>query len=76
LLCGEGFGFLLGVKEAKARVAGLSRSAALAAVSKGEGTQAGTILFTCGRKTIFVICGRKTANGAIGGHGSLQKRRI
>ncbi len=58
-LCSSaGLRFLLGVEEAEARMAGASRSTAMAAVGKGERTQAGTVL------------------GAIGGQGSLQKRKI
>jgi len=64
LFCGEGFGFLLGVEVAEVRMAGAARSAALAAIGKGESTQTGTVLF---------IGGRKTAKGAFSGHGSLQK---
>jgi hypothetical protein len=67
LLGGEGLRFPLGVKAAKAGVASEPRSAAAAAIGEGEGTQAGTVLFMCDRKAV---------NGAIGGHGSLQKRRI
>jgi hypothetical protein len=64
LFCGEGFGFLLGVEVAQMRVARAARSAALAAIGKGESTQTGTVL---------LIGGRKTANGTFSGHGSLQK---
>ena len=38
LLGGEGFGFFLGVEVTEMQVAGAARSAALAAVGKGEGT--------------------------------------
>jgi len=44
LFCGEGFRFLLGVEVAQVRVAGAARSAALAAIGKGESTQTGTVL--------------------------------
>ena len=37
LLGGEGFGFLLGVEVTEVQVAGAARSAALPAISKGEG---------------------------------------
>ncbi len=67
LLGGEGLRFPLGVEAAEARVASETRSAAATAIGEGEVTQAGTVVFMCGRKAI---------NGAIGGRGSLQKRRI
>jgi len=38
LLGGEGFSFLLGMEVAEMQVAGVARSAALAAVGKGEST--------------------------------------
>ena len=38
LFCGERFGFLLGVEVAEMQMAGAARSAALAAIGKGEGT--------------------------------------
>jgi hypothetical protein len=41
LLGGEGFGFFLGMEVTEMRMAGAARSAALAAVGKGEGTQLG-----------------------------------
>jgi len=43
LFCGEGFGFLLGMEVTEMRVAGAARSAALAAIGKGESTQTGTV---------------------------------
>jgi len=58
---------LLAWEAAEARVASETRSAAATAIGEGEVTQAGTVVFMCGAKAI---------NGAIGGHGSLQKRRI
>jgi hypothetical protein len=79
LFCGQGFGFLLSVEVAEMRVAGAMRSAALAAIGKGESTQTGTVLFRfCrkadvllrGRRAVFYMRGRKTANGAVCGHGS------
>jgi hypothetical protein len=82
LFCGEGFGFLLAVEVAEMRVTGAARSAALAAIGKGESTQTGTVLFMvdrravvflCGRRTDFFLGGRKTANGAVRGHGSLLR---
>ncbi len=85
LLGGEGLRFPLGVEAAEARVAREPRSAAATAIGKGESTQAGTVAFMCdrkavnfmcGRKAVNFMCGRKAVNGAIGGHGSLQKRRI
>src|SRR6266403_5100643 len=67
VLGGEGLRFPLGMEAAEARVASEPRSAAATAIGEGEGTQAGTVVFMCGRKAV---------NGAIGGHGSLQKKRI
>src|SRR6266403_2692648 len=67
LLGGEGLGFPLGVEAAEVRVASEPGSTAATAIGEGEGTQAGTVVFMCDRKAV---------NGAIGGHGSLQKRRI
>jgi hypothetical protein len=63
----EGFGFLLGMVVAEMRMAGGAGRTALATIGKGESTQAGTILFRCGRRT---------ANGVVRGHGSLLKRKI
>jgi len=64
LLGGEGFSFLLGVEVTEMQVAGAARSAALAAIGKGESTQVGG--------TVFLRCGRRATNGAVRGHGSLQ----
>jgi hypothetical protein len=30
----------------------------------------------CDRRAVFLMCDRRAVNGAIGGHRSLQKRRI
>ncbi len=68
-------------------MAGAERSAALAAIGKGEGTQAGTVLLIGGRRADFFLGGRKMANfrcgtdqvganGAVRGPGSLQKSEI
>jgi len=85
LLGGEGLRFPLGMEAAEARVASETRSAAATAIGEGEGTQAGTVVLMCDRKAVNFMCGRKAVfilrdckavNGAIGGHGSLQKRRI
>ena len=87
LLSGLGLRFLLGVEVAVMRVAGAARSAAVAAIGKGESTQTGTVFFMCGRKTIVLLGGRKTANfrygpdqvganGVVRGHGSLLKGKI
>jgi len=46
------------------RVAGAARSAALVAFGKRESTQTGTVPFMCDRRAV---------NGAVPGHGSLQK---
>jgi hypothetical protein len=71
LLGGEGLGFLLSMKVAEMQVAGAARSATLAAIGKGEGTQVGgTVFLGFGHTTDFFICGRKTANGLVRGHGS------
>ena len=43
LFGGLGFGFLFGVEVTEMRMAGAARSAALAAIGKGESTQAGTV---------------------------------
>jgi hypothetical protein len=51
LLGGLGLRFLLGMEVAVVRVAGASRSAAVAAIGKGESTQAGTVFLRCARKT-------------------------
>jgi len=67
LLGGEGLRLPLGVEAAEARVASEPRSAAATAIGEGEGSQAGTVVFMCDRKAV---------NGAIGGHGSLQKKRV
>ena len=64
---------------------GAARSAAVAAIGKGESTQIGTVLlmrdrravvFLCGRGAGFFLGGRKTANGAVRGQGSLLKERF
>jgi hypothetical protein len=74
LLGGEGFDFLLGVEVAEMQVAGAARSAALAAIGKGESAQVdGTVLFAGGRRADFSLGGRNTANGAVRGHGSLLR---
>ncbi len=76
LLGGEGLRFPLGVEAAKVRVASEPRSAAATAIGEGEGTQAGTVVLMCDRKAVFILRDCKAVDGAIGGHGSLQKRRI
>jgi hypothetical protein len=74
LLGGEGFGFFLGMEVTEMRMAEAARSAALAAVGKGEGTQiGGTVFLRFDLGTDFFLCGRRTANGAVRGHGSLLK---
>jgi len=60
LLGDEGFGFLLGMKVTEMQVAGAARSAALAAVGKGEGAQTGTVLLAGRRKMANLIGGRRT----------------
>jgi hypothetical protein len=73
-LGGEGFGFFLGVEVTEMQVAGAARSAALAAIGKGENAQVGgTVLLSFGRRTDSCVCGRNTANGAVRGHRSLLK---
>jgi len=76
LLGSEGLRFPLGVEAAEARVASEPGSAAATAIGEGKGTQAGTVVLMCDRKAVNFMCDRKAVNGAIGGHGSLQKRRI
>jgi len=56
--------------------AGTSRSAALAAVGEGESTQARTVFLILDRRAVFILRDCKAVDGAIGGHGSLQKRRV
>src|SRR5258707_9583354 len=77
-----------------------ARSAALAAIGKGERTQRRTVLlacdrravffmcdrravffmcdrravfFMCDRRAVFFMCDRRAVDGAIAGHGSLQR---
>ena len=78
LFGGLGLRFFLGVEVAVMRVAGASRSAAVAAIGKGESTQAGTVFLTCGRRTANSRCGpdQVGANGVVRGHGSLLKGKI
>jgi hypothetical protein len=86
LLGGEGFGFFLGVEVTEMQVAGAARSAALAAIGKGESARvAGTVFLgferktdfcLSGRRTDFIPCGRNAANGAVRGHRSLLKVRF
>ena len=76
LLGGEGLRLPLGVEAAEARVASEPRSAAATAIGEGEGTQAGTVVLMCDRKAVFILRDCKAVDGATGGHGSLQKRRI
>jgi len=76
LLGGERLRFPLGVEAAKVRVASEPRSTAATAIGEGEGTQAGTVVLMCDRKAVFILRDCKAVDGAIGGHGSLQKRRI
>jgi len=76
LLGSEGLGFPLGVEAAETRVAREPRSAAATAIGEGEGTQAGTVVLMCNRKAVFILRDCKAVDGAIGGHGSLQKKRI
>jgi len=73
LFGGETFGFLLGVEVAEMRMAGAARSAALAAIGKGESTQTGTVLFIGGRRAVVSPCGRRAADGTVRGHRSLLK---
>jgi len=59
LLGGEGCSFLLGMEVTEILMAGAARSAALAAVGKGEGAQTGTVLFAGGRKMANLTGGRR-----------------
>jgi len=49
----------LGMEVTEILMAGAARSAALAAVGKGEGAQTGTVLFAGGRKMANLIGGRR-----------------
>src|SRR5258707_15006244 len=73
LLASEGLRFLASVERAEVRMAVAARSAALAAIGKGERTQRRTVLLTCDRRAVFFMCDRRAVDGAIGGHGSLQR---
>jgi hypothetical protein len=73
LFSGFGLRFLLGVEAAEMRVTGAARSAALAAIGKGESTQTGTVFFIGSGRTDFFSCGRNTANGAFRGRESLLR---
>jgi hypothetical protein len=81
-LASEGLGLLAGVERAKVRMTVSARSAALAAIGKGERTQGRTVLLTCNRGAVFFtrdrravlfLCDRTAVDGAIAGHGSLQR---
>jgi hypothetical protein len=74
LLGGEGFSFLLGVEVTEMQVAGAARSAALAAIGKGESAQVGgTVFLAGGRRSRCFLCGHTRASRAFRGHGSLLK---
>jgi len=74
LLGGEGLGFLLGVEVTEMQVAGAARSAALAAVGKGESAQVGgTVLFAGGCRSRCFLCRHTRASRAVRGHRSLLK---
>jgi hypothetical protein len=72
---GAGSSFFLGVVEAEVAILGGARSAALAAIGKGESAQTGTVLLRCGRRADSFRCGpdQVGANRVASGHGSLQK---
>ena len=72
---GAGSSFFLGVVEAEVAILGGARSAALAAIGKGERTQTGTVLLGRGRRTDNFRCSpdQVGANRVGSGHGSLQK---
>src|SRR5216684_7623621 len=81
-LASEGLRFLASVERTEVRMAVSARSAALSAICKGEGTQRRTVLlacdrtavfFMCDRRAVFFMCDRRAVDGAIGGHGSLQR---
>src|SRR4029077_5225141 len=63
LLGGEGLRFPLGVEAAEMRMAGTSRSAALAAVGEGESTQARTVLLILDRRAVFILRDCKAVDG-------------
>jgi hypothetical protein len=74
LLGGEGFGFFLGVEVTEMQVAGAARSAALAAIGKGESAQvAGTVFLGFNHRGFFSLCGRNTANRVVRRHGRLLR---
>jgi hypothetical protein len=82
-LASEGLRFLAGVERAEIRVAVSARSAALAAIGKGERTQRRTVVLTCDRRAVFFTRDRPdfigvnaAVNGTIAGHGSLRKERF
>ncbi len=75
LLASEGLRFLAGVEGAEVRMAVTARSAALAAIGKGERTQRRAVVFTCDRTAAVFRCDRRAVNGA-SRHGSLQKERF
>jgi hypothetical protein len=74
LFCREAFGFLLGMEVTEMQMAGAARSAALAAIGKGEGAQVGgTVLLAGGRRATCFLCGHTRASRAFRGHRSLLK---
>jgi hypothetical protein len=74
LLGGEGFGFFLGMEVTVMQMAGAARSAALAAIGKGESTQVGgTVLLAGGCRSRCFLCGHTRASRAFRGHRSLLR---
>ncbi len=77
LLGGEGCGFLLGMEVTEILMAGAARSAALAAIGKGESTQVGgTVFLASGCRASCFLCGHTRASRAFRGHRSLLKVRF
>ncbi len=70
-LASESLGLLAGVERAEVRMTVSARSAAVAAVDKHERTQRRTVLLTCDRPDFIGV--NAAVDGAIGGHGSLQR---
>jgi len=73
LFSGEGLSFLLGVEGTEMQMAGAARSAALAAIGKGESTQVGTVFLASGCRASCFLWGHTRASRAFRGHRSLLK---
>ena len=73
-LASEGLGLLAGVERTEVRMTVAPGNAAVAAIDKHERTQSGTVVLTCDRPDFIGV--NAAVDGAIGGHGSLQKERF